>query len=436
MHVMAWARERFWLLPAACAAVAGVLGLVLPEVDAALSRSIDLPFLFGGGPEGARALLSAIISSMISFTALVFSITIVVLQLTSSQFSPRVLRTFLRDHFNQSTLGVFVATFIYAMTVLRSVRGTAQESPFVPQLAVSTAFAFVLASVIVFLFYLHHIAQSIRVATIITEIGEETRRVLERWHHPDPDPDPDRFASASEPYGASPRIVTIDRPGVVQAVELDALAGVAERAGVLVEMLRSVGEFLPTGVATFRIRGAGGGEVHDGDVLRALSLGRERSQEQDVGFGLRQLVDVACRALSPGINDPTTAVQVLDQIHDLVRRLAGRPLSCHRVVTRSGRTVVIIPTPGFAEYLDLAVDEIHHWGHDDPRVRNRLRGLLVEVHAAARPEHRTLIVRKLATWKESPVPVGVIDLMPSDIGLRAHQTPLGSEQGPPSVVGG
>ena len=436
MHVKAWARERFWLLPAACAAVAGVLGLVLPEVDAALYRSIDLPFLFGGGPEGARALLSAIISSMISFTALVFSITIVVLQLTSSQFSPRVLRTFLRDHFNQSTLGVFVATFVYAMTVLRAVRGTAQESPFVPQIAVSTAFAFVLASVIVFLFYLHHIAQSIRVATIITEIGEETRRVLERWHPRDPDPDPDRFASASQPDGAPPRIVTTDRLGVVQAIELDALAGVAERAGVLVEMLRSVGEFLPSGVATFRIRGAGGGEVHDGDVLRALSLGRERSQEQDVGFGLRQLVDVACRALSPGINDPTTAVQVLDQIHDLVRRLAGRPLPGHRVVTRSGRTVVIIPTPGFAEYLDLAVDEIHHWGHDDPRVRSRLRGLLIDVHAAARPEHRTLIVRKLAAWKESPVPVGVIDLTPFDIGLRAQQTPLGSEQGLPSAVDG
>jgi uncharacterized membrane protein len=176
VRLMAWARGRFWLLPAVFGVTAGLLGVAMPALDGVLLQSRNLPFLFGGGPEGARALLSAIISSMISFTALVFSITIVVLQLTSSQFSPRVLRTFLRDRFNQVTLGVFVATFVYAMAVLRAVRGTADTSPFVPQLAVTTAFVFVLGSVLVFLFYLHHTAQAIRVATIIDGIARRPGR--------------------------------------------------------------------------------------------------------------------------------------------------------------------------------------------------------------------------------------------------------------------
>jgi uncharacterized membrane protein len=177
--------DRFWAVPLLCAVGAAGLGLALSNLDAVLDTSFTLPFLFAGGPEGARALLSAIITSMISFTGLVFSITIVVLQLTSSQFSPRVLRTFLRDWFDQLTLGVLVATFVYALVVLRTVRGTAELNPFVPQLAITVAFGFVLGSVVVFLVYIHHIAQSIRAATIIATIAQDTRALLERRYPPD-----------------------------------------------------------------------------------------------------------------------------------------------------------------------------------------------------------------------------------------------------------
>jgi uncharacterized membrane protein len=412
-RLWAWARGRFWLLPALCAVLAGAAGLGLPEVDGTMLRSRSLPFLFGGGPEGARALLSAVISSMITFTALVFSITIVVLQLTSSQFSPRVLRTFLHDRFNQLTLGVFVATFVYAMTVLRAVRGTAESSPHVPQLSVTAAFVLVLASVLVFLLYLHHTAQAIRVATIVTEIGRETRTVLDR-QVPAEEAAEEEPAAADEGAGTKARVVPARSPGVVRAVDVEALARAAEGAGATVEGLRALGEFVPAGAALFRVRG---GPVDDAPLRDAVLLGEERSMEQDVGFGLRQLVDIGTRALSPGINDPTTAVQVLDQLHDLLRRLAGRPLPTCQVVRRDGRVVVRVPATGFAAYLDLAVDEIHHWGGDDPRIQARLSGLLREVHAAARPEHRPLIARKLAGWGEQPPDSG-LDLAPSDLGLR------------------
>ena len=419
MRLLVWARDRFWLLPVVCAALAAAAGVSLPVIDDFLLRSGSLPFLFGGGPEGARALLSAIISSMISFTALVFSITIVVLQLTSSQFSPRVLRTFLRDRFNQLTLGVFVATFVYAMTVLRSVRGTAETS-FVPQLAVTMAFVLVFASVVVFLLYLHHTAQSIRVATIIGEIARETRDVLDRRYPVDADADSP--GAKTEVDVSTPRVVAAVRPGVIQSIDVDAVADTAARTGATVEGLRALGEFVPAGAAVFRVWG---GDVNDGRLLGALLLGKERSLDQDVGFGLRQLVDVATRALSPGVNDPTTAVQVLDQLHDLLRRLAARPLPTRQVVRRDGRVVFTAPATGFSDFLDLVADEIHHWGGDDPRMRARLRGLLADVYTAARPEHRPLIAHKLADWDELPPANVELDLSPTDVGLRSDARPIG-----------
>jgi uncharacterized membrane protein len=156
------------LVPLICTVLAIGLGLGSIALDQLIRGSIQFPFLISSGVDGARALLSAIASSMITFTGLVFSITIVTLQLTSSQFSPRVLRTFLRDRFNQLTLGIFIATFVYAMVVLRSARGTDDQlDAFVPQLGVNVAFLLVLASVVVFLIYIHHITQSIRAANII-----------------------------------------------------------------------------------------------------------------------------------------------------------------------------------------------------------------------------------------------------------------------------
>ncbi len=350
-----WLQDRFWALPLLCAVAAAALGLGLTGLDARLDTSLTLPFLFAGGPEGARSLLSAIITSMISFTGLVFSITIVVLQLTSSQFSPRVLRTFLRDRFDQLALGVFVATFVYALVVLRAVRGTAQVDSFVPQVAVTAAFGFVLASVVVFLGYIHHIAQSIRVATIIDTIGADTRAQLER-QHPE---DVAETARVALPDGPADRVAA-GGLGVVQRVDDEALQRLAERHGATICLLRAVGEFTPEGSPLLAVYGA---DVPDHDRLRAaVHLGSERDLTEDVGFGMRQLVDIAERALSPGINDPTTAVQVIDQLHDLVRRLATRALPPRQRLTEDGRLAVHVPRPDFADYLALALEEIAHWG--------------------------------------------------------------------------
>jgi uncharacterized membrane protein len=409
-----WARlrDRFWVVPLLSAAAATGLALVLAGLDDSLGTSLTLPFLFTGGPEGARALLTAIITSMISFTGLVFSITIVVLQLTSAQFSPRVLRTFLRDRFNQVALGVFVATFVYALVMLRAVRGTAEVDPFVPQLGITVAFGFVLASVVVFLGYIHHIAQSIRAATIITRIGQETRALLRRRFPPDAPP------AAGLPLPAGPGVlIPAGQPGVVQQVDDGALSRLAQEHSVTVCLRRAVGEFVPAGAPLFEIHGH---DLPDQKRLRAaVSVGSERSLDEDVGFGLRQLVDIAERALSPSVNDPTTALQVIDQLHDLLRRLATRALPPRQTRAADGRLAVHVPQPDFADYLNLAVAEIAHFGAQSDRVQRRLRVMLHDLHDVAPPEHGPVISTALQSCGHDPTATTTEDSeSPSDTGLR------------------
>ena len=413
-RALRWLGDQFWAVPLACALAAAGLGLGLAALDRSLRTSLALPFLFAGGPEGARALLSAIITSMISFTGLVFSITIVVLQLTSSQFSPRVLRTFLRDRFNQVALGVFVATFVYGLVVLRSVRGTAQVDPFVPQVSVTTSFAFVLASVVVFLGYIHHITQMIRAATIIDTIGRETAALIDRRHPAD---------AAARPAPVLPggpvRRIPAARAGVVQVVDDAALLRLADASGTTVVVLRAVGEFVAEGAPLIAVHGDAADQGPDADRLRrAVQLGTERSMDQDVGFGLRQLVDIAERALSPGINDPTTAVQAVDQLHDLLRRLATRSLPPRTRTTDGGRLGVVVPQATFEDHLGLACEEVHRWAADADRVRRRLAVMLLDLADAARPEHRPAVERARRAWGGVEVTPGPLGTPPSDMWLR------------------
>nr|WP_301539032.1 DUF2254 domain-containing protein [Nocardioides sp. zg-1230] len=405
-------RDKFWVLPLVFALLAALLGLGLTALDDWLDTSLTLPLLFAGGPEGARSLLSAIITSMISFTGLVFSITVVVLQLTSSQFSPRVLRTFLRDWVNQVALGVFVATFVYSLVVLRAVRGTAETDTFVPQISVTVAFGFVLASVVVFLLYIDHIAQSIRAATIITQIAKDTREAIERSYPADTEARP----RVAPPATAGHRVAA-EAPGVVQQVDDQGLLALAAEHGATIRVLRAIGEFVPEGSALLDVHGE---DLPDEESLRArVHLGKERVLDDDPGFGFRQLVDIAERALSPGINDPTTAVQVIDQLHDLLRRLAARPLPQRQTFDEDGRLAVHVPRATFEDHLRLAVDEIAHWGADSERVQRRLRTMLVDVQEAALPEHRDAVARALRSLGQTaPVARDGPTPLPTDDHLR------------------
>jgi len=380
----------FWLLPAAIVLAVGVLALGLLQVDRALQRDAGIVLAFTGGPSSARDVLAVVSSSMITFTGLVFSITVVVLVLASNQYSPRVLRTFLRDRLTQVALGLFIATFVYALLALRAVRGTDSSPPdqtFVPGVTVGVAVLLVLVAVAVFVRYIGHIVQLVRLEHIVERIAVETRQAIARVHPPDRPADP-----APPPAGPAARTLAAPHPGIVTDVDVDRLVRRASAGDVVVALAVGVGRFVPEGAPLLRLHGPGAATAEVGALCDTVSLRNERTPRGDVAFGFRQLVDIAERALSPGVNDPTTAAQAVDQIHDLLRRLVGNPLAggVHR--DDAGRPRVFVPMPGWADYLAAGVDEVRHWGAGSLQVRRRLRELLEDLLTVA-PADRAGAIR-------------------------------------------
>ncbi|MDQ3905953.1 MAG: DUF2254 domain-containing protein [Actinomycetota bacterium] len=382
-------RSAFWLVPALCITAASGLALGLVMVDESMGSS-QFTFLFPGPPEGARSLLSSITQAMITFTALVFSITIVVLQLASSQFSPRVLRTFLRDRTIQWTFAVFVSTFVYAIIVDRNVLGTTARTGFVPRLAVTVAVAFVLFSVALFIRYIGQVTNMIRVVSIINAVGDESRELLEE-RCPMRQPPVVAAALSTSGYAA----LGSPAPGVLVSVNENSIVRHAAKAGCVVELLVRVGDFLPFGAPLARLHPDGPDRptvdnVHDW-LWKNLALDKERTTEQDLAFAFRQLVDIAQRALSPAVSDPTTACQAIDVLHDLLRRFATRPLPSGRFIDDTGQVRLIIPQYAFTDYLKIVVGEIWPYGSAAAQVPQRLASMLRDLREVALCEYQAAI---------------------------------------------
>ena len=395
----------YWFLPGTTALLISGLALALLAVDRDLVGS-QRQIGFAGGPESARSLLSAIASSTLTLTALVFSITIVVLQLASSQFSPRVLRTFLRDHRSQVTLGVFLGTFVHALLVLRQVRGEdGSVEQFVPGLSIFASFVLVLVSVAFFVQYIHHIAGSIRVIEIIGRIFKETVGSIDR-NHPDEDEDPD----SHEPPAHSPTsVVQAGSQGVVTSIELNRLANVAQEAQVTLVVVPRAGDFVAEGMPLVEVYGTA--DVDESRVRSALVLSRERDLAQDPAFGFRQLVDIAERSLSPGVNDPTTATQCLDHIHALLRQLAPRPITARTCVSDDGFLLALAHQPSWEDYVRLGLDEIRHWGAGSLQIHGRIEELLNDLATVTPPNRREVLTeqRRLLSLRREDLPAAERD---------------------------
>lgn len=384
--------DRFWAIPAACAAASVLLAYGLARLDRLVGDTASA-VLFPGPPSGARSFLGAVISAMISFTGLVFSITVVVLVLTSGQFSPRVLRQFLRDRTIQLALGLFVATFLFAMTTLREVTGSDGPDAFVPRISVTVAFLLVLVSVGIFIVYIDHVVHMIQVSSIMVRIGDETRELIETRLPGDPGPE------APEPdLAGDPVTITIRDPGVITAVDEPGMVASARADGVVVRLAARVGDFRPAGAALLTLHGPGADSIDDPERYRRfVRVETERTMDQDVAFGLRQLVDIATKALSPGINDPTTACQVLDVLHDLLRRLVTRPALSGRHTDPEGTTRLLVPSYDVDDLVDVALIEVWHFGSTSTQIPARFSVMLTDLRQASRPEHAAVLDRWLAT---------------------------------------
>lgn len=397
--VQRWERvwRPFWVLPSVISLFAVLAGFLLPWLDESLGSRAS--WFFSGHAAAASAILSTIASAMVSITALVFSITMVVIQLASSQFTPRLLGDFLASRVTQVTLGIFTSSFVFAFLVLRRVRDG--DDPFVPQFSVAVALALVLASVAMFFAFIHHVTVSIQVGQVIDRVATRTQAVLTRgWDEenavaPAPAPAPEA------PTAGGIIVTTGDRHGVVQDIALSTLVNWAADRGVRIDLRARPGLVRHAGqeLAVVHPAGVAADASTDRDttaeaVRAAFTLGRERLIDQDPEFGVRQLVDIGVRALSPGINDPTTAVEVLGELHRLLRVLACRPDPSPVIVDQAGTIRVVDQPTTFARVLDLSLDEIALYGKDSLQVPAEIELILADLAAVARPEHQRAIAAK------------------------------------------
>jgi uncharacterized membrane protein len=374
-HAFMWwdaIRTSLWFVPSLCVAVAIVLSFILPELDHFLEgEDITAPsWVFAGSADGARTILSTVAGSLVTIVGVLFSITIVVLQQASSQFTPRVMGNFIRQTGVQLTLGIYIATFLYSLLVLRYVRGEdAQAEEFIPRVSVSLALILAAICLGFLVYFIHHMATSLQASMVIANVNREFREDVEILF-------PEHIGTPAnegeEPLDAFRRQhmpvptlrIEAARSGYVLNVDDDSLVSCApETRGIAI--YPNVGDFVTRGSPIIEIGNVR--QLPDEQIARireCVELGPERSRYQDPLFSIRQLVDIALKALSPGINDPTTAKNSISMLGDCLALLSTRAFPSQiRVATRKedesgGEVHIWTNRPAFANYVDASFTEI------------------------------------------------------------------------------
>lgn len=354
--------ETFWFIPGAIVLAALVLACLLIRVDASVDMSLmhQWPFFFGAGADGARGLLSAVATSMITVAGVVFSITIVALALTSSQYTSRVLGHFMRDRINQVVLGVFVGVFAYCIVVLRIIRGSGQ-SAFVPSIAVLVSLILSFVGIAFLIYFIHHVSMSIQASSIIGSVAQETFKTLDRLFPKTLKDLPENKRLAINLRSITWSEITARKTGYIEGIEYDALSTMAKKNKTIIRMARGIGEFVAEGAALIYIdtRPELARQL-ESKIQRAYFINARRTMHQDIGFGIRQLVDIALRALSPSVGDTTTAVMCVDYLGAILARIAQRELSLCAY-----QEYFITLGPSFEALLAEAFDQIRQDGKNN-----------------------------------------------------------------------
>ncbi len=397
-----WGRlnSSFWFVPALMCAVAVGLSFLLIEVDTWLGVGTvsDFGLLYTFGPEGARAILSVIASSMITVASLIFSITMLSLQLASSQFGPRVLENFMRDRSNQIVLGTFVATFLYCLVVLRAVRGTA-DSIFVPHLTVAFAVVLAAVGVAVLIYFIHHIATSIRIETLLAQLAADGCAAVDRLfperlgHGPLHFEDEPAAHRLPNDFDAGSEGISAHASGYVQDVGMDALMRIATEHDLVLRIETPPGRFVPEDecMITAYPRDRVSDEIAD-SVRGVLVIGRDRSVNQDLEFAIRRIVELAQRSLSPGLNDPTTALYCIDRLGEVFGRLAGRDLPSPIRYDETGQLRILTEVVVIEELACNAFSAIARYGNSDVDVVTRLVDTMGKLSRSFPPAAREAIL--------------------------------------------
>lgn len=394
-------RSSLWFLPSILAVFALLLSSLLIEADVLLAKrqSRLIPWLFSGTADAARTLLSTIAGSLISVISIAFSLTIIALQQASTQFSPRVLRTFTSSRTNQLVLGLYTATFIYALLVLRTVRSADQGDPFVPALSVTVAVSLSLICLGMLIYFIHHTSQALQVSVIIDQIRADLIGQLDELYPPeqaDSSDDPLPTAEIAETLPGAP-VCPIESvaTGFVRNVDERALTEMRLDGVDWLWVRPQVGEFVARGSTLALVVGNDRCPPQVAEAVQnAVVLDNERSLHQDPLFGIRQLVDIALKALSPGINDPTTAEYVLRHLGAALAELGVRQFPPNVRAVTNGRTKLLLNLPTWTDYVDAAFNQIRREAQSDVQVTRTLLQALAMVAERVPNEARARPIRQ------------------------------------------
>ena len=393
-------RTSFWFVPATMAVVAIALSFMLVEVDALMARNGSRRFswLYEVGPEGARAVLSAVATSMITVASLTFSITMLTLQLASSQFGHRLLRNFMRDRANQLVLGTFTSTFLYCLLVLRTIRG-AEDASATPHVAVSFGVLLAALSIAVLIYFIHHVALSIRVETVLEKLAAETRAAIDRLYpeligrggRVGRDATPPQLIWTDD--AAEARSLRPNESGYVQRIDHEEIMRMAVEHDLLIKIEAPPGHFVTDREAFLSVKPAGRISDQVADDLRAVVvIGPDRTPAQDVDFSLRRIVEIAQRALSPSLNDPQTATYCIDRVGEALAQLAERTTPSPLRVDANGRLRVLTEFSTFEALAPSIIASVARYALADADVVRQILTVCDNLSRAAGPTRSAAIL--------------------------------------------
>jgi len=373
-----------WLVTAVYAGAAIAAGVLLPRVEHRIAPHLVSPV----SVSAATAIYSSIASGMIALTGVVFSLTFVMVQFSATAYSPRLVLWFARDPLLAHAFGTFTATFLYALAALAWVDRTGTPGG-VPLISALTVLALLLASVAMFVGLIQRVA-ALQITRTLAFTGDQGRRVIDTTYPHASVPLLDTSAQTFPDIESIQTVTYHGPPLAVQGVNITSLVAIAAQADALVEVTVAVGDSISEAVPLLRVVNARAA-IDEPALRRAVLLGVERTFDQDPKYALRLLVDIAIRALSPSLNDPTTAVQALDQIGDLLLRLGRRQLEIGAFHDEVGRLRLIVPFPSWDDFLRLAFGEIAAYGATSLQVMRRMLALISDLMSSLPSERRAAL---------------------------------------------
>jgi uncharacterized membrane protein len=383
-------RTGLWLVPTLMILAGCALAALLLKADAGrgLEDTYEAWWLHSGDAAHAHDLLSTLLSAVITMASLVFSVTIVALTLAANQYGPRLIRIFRADRRTQVILGLFVMTIVYSVLVLRTIRIDAPE-PQVPHISVTVGTALSLICVLALLAFVQGVARTIVADEVAKRVGHELHAIVDNLPALDEGAQEERDAEGMPADAVKARPVALDHEGYVQAIDYDAIVAWAEEADARVRIDVRPGHFVARGDAPIRVYGAPADEAR---IKGAVVIGGERTPTQDLEFAVRHLVEIALRALSPGINDPFTAVAVIDRLRGSLSRIMARRLPPATVRGRTGALRLRRRVTTYEGILDAAFNQIRQAATDHPAVFIQLLDAIGQIaaHACLDEQRRSL----------------------------------------------